>query len=327
MAQHYPTKILLADFELNTAANGVYQKISFRSVYVNTSSENFSFCKSNGVWELRDNADTICQAVEGPEEGRPLHEITRWCNITGGFPRPIKMTITPCKTPHDPPELQPYLATETMCRSEGSFYVSTRGGESEPLLITHAHASQDYVFTEANFATVFSGKDAIDACKAIILQFQQAPALRGAIQLRDNLQAQLATLKTAKNTNFPEIARVGVAFKPAVAACKQLAEAEEYDTVTVLGAKLKELKALDVSSLPPPGCSPPAYVTYYTDPDPRSSNSATSSLCSSPRHPTRGQRLSAGMHWSGNTRLCWLRSPILKPWGMWARHAKQPSPR
>jgi hypothetical protein len=114
-------------------------------------------------------------------------------------------------------------------------------------------------------------------CDSIITQVAHVPTLREAIQQRDELQWELAALDAAK-TNFREIARVGTAHRAAVAAvlqqplaeedyltlsdrhtalvqkltttCEELADAEDYDAVTVLGDKLNELKALDVSALP-----------------------------------------------------------------------------
>jgi formyltetrahydrofolate synthetase len=114
-------------------------------------------------------------------------------------------------------------------------------------------------------------------CYAIITQFSHAPAVRAAVQQRDELQREFTALNAAK-ANFKEIARVGTAHKAAVttvskqwpaeedyltladrhaallqkltAVCKELVDAEDYETVTVIGAQLKELKALDASSLP-----------------------------------------------------------------------------
>jgi hypothetical protein len=114
-------------------------------------------------------------------------------------------------------------------------------------------------------------------CDTVHTHFAHMPALRDAIQQRDELQRELNVLNTAK-TNFREIARGGNAHRAAVAAvlqqplseedyltlaerhaalvqkltarCEELADAEEYDAVTVLGDKLNELKALDVSALP-----------------------------------------------------------------------------
>jgi hypothetical protein len=114
-------------------------------------------------------------------------------------------------------------------------------------------------------------------CDAVIAQFSHAPAVRAAVQQRDELQREFTALNAAK-TNFKEIARLGTAHKAAVAAvgkqrlsekfyltlagrhaalmqqvtamCMKLADAEEFDTVQVLGAKLQKLKALDVSALP-----------------------------------------------------------------------------
>jgi hypothetical protein len=114
-------------------------------------------------------------------------------------------------------------------------------------------------------------------CDSVIAQFVDAPALRDAIQQRGELHSALTALNAAK-TNFREIARVGTAHKAAVAAvlqqplaeedyltladrhaelvqkltatCEELADAEDYDAVAVLGDKLNELKALDGTALP-----------------------------------------------------------------------------
>jgi formyltetrahydrofolate synthetase len=115
-------------------------------------------------------------------------------------------------------------------------------------------------------------------CDAVVSQFAHVPALRDAVQQRDGLQREFTALNAAK-TNFKEIVRAGTAHKAAIAAvlqlplseedylmladrhaalvhkmtavCKELVEAEDFDTVTQLGAKLKQLKALEVTSLPP----------------------------------------------------------------------------
>jgi Skp family chaperone for outer membrane proteins len=128
--------------------------------------------------------------------------------------------------------------------------------------------------------------DAIDSvlvseCEAVTTQLAYVPTLRDAIQQRDELQRELTALSTAQ-TNFKEIARVGTTHKAAVAAvlqqplieedyltladrhaalvqkltttCEELAEAEDYDAVILLGDKLNELKALDVATLPSSHC-------------------------------------------------------------------------
>jgi cell fate (sporulation/competence/biofilm development) regulator YlbF (YheA/YmcA/DUF963 family) len=122
-------------------------------------------------------------------------------------------------------------------------------------------------------------------------------ALRDAIQHRDELQREFTALNAAK-TNFKEIARVGTAHKAAVAAVVQLpmsekdcltlfgrhaalvqkvkasgiemADAGEFDVVELLGAKLEELKVLDVSPLPQSSIpllpAPPAITRVTTNP-------------------------------------------------------------
>jgi formyltetrahydrofolate synthetase len=114
-------------------------------------------------------------------------------------------------------------------------------------------------------------------CQTVIAQFAHVPALRAAVQQRDELQREFTAPNAAK-TNFKEIARLGTAHKAAAAAvlqerlseedyltladrhaalvqkltavCKELVDAEDYETVTVIGAQLKQLNALDASSLP-----------------------------------------------------------------------------
>jgi hypothetical protein len=121
-------------------------------------------------------------------------------------------------------------------------------------------------------------------CDAVIAQFAHVPALRDAIQQRDQLHKEFAALNAAK-TNFMEIARVGTAHKAAIAAvlqlplpeenyltlagryealvqkvtatCAELADAGEFDALVVLAAKLEELKALDISSLAHTGDNDP----------------------------------------------------------------------
>jgi phage host-nuclease inhibitor protein Gam len=114
-------------------------------------------------------------------------------------------------------------------------------------------------------------------CGTVIAQFAHVPALRDAIQQRDELQRELATLDTA---DAEEIARVGTAHKAAIAAVLQqslseddyltlssrhaalvqevtvmgleMADTGEFDAVELLGAKLNVLRKLDVSALPQP---------------------------------------------------------------------------
>jgi hypothetical protein len=114
-------------------------------------------------------------------------------------------------------------------------------------------------------------------CDAVLTRFAHVPALRNAIQHRIELQKEFAALKAAK-TNFKEIARVGTTYRAAVAAvlkqplsedgyttlviqyaalvtkvkdtCIKLAEAEEFDALELLGAKLAALRGLKVPALP-----------------------------------------------------------------------------
>jgi hypothetical protein len=117
----------------------------------------------------------------------------------------------------------------------------------------------------------------LSECDTIIKEVKSAPCLRDAIQRRNELKGELAALNAAK-TPFKMMAGVGTAHKAAVAAvlqqplseedyltlagrhesllrkvretCKQLADAENHDALATLGAKLDELEALDVSTLP-----------------------------------------------------------------------------
>jgi hypothetical protein len=125
------------------------------------------------------------------------------------------------------------------------------------------------------------GSVLVGECDTVVSQFVHVPAFRDAIRQRDELQRELAALNAAK-TNFREIARVGTAHRAAVAAvlqqalseedyltladrhaalvqkvtttCEELADAEDYDAVILLGDKLNELKALDVTTLPSSHC-------------------------------------------------------------------------
>jgi hypothetical protein len=113
-------------------------------------------------------------------------------------------------------------------------------------------------------------------CDIITDQFTHAPALREAIQRRDQLQGEFTAL-LAVATNFAEVAGVGRALKTAGAAvlqqplseegyltlasrctalkdqveavCEVLDAAENYSALELLGEKFEELNALDVSSL------------------------------------------------------------------------------
>jgi hypothetical protein len=134
-------------------------------------------------------------------------------------------------------------------------------------------------------------------CDPVITQFAHVPALRDAIQQRDQLHKEFAALNAAK-TNFMEIAMVGTAHKAAIAAvlqlplseedyltlagryealvqkvtatCAELADAGEFDALVVLAAKLEELKALDVSTLAHTGdndpMQPPATAAANSSP-------------------------------------------------------------
>jgi hypothetical protein len=116
----------------------------------------------------------------------------------------------------------------------------------------------------------------VGECDTIITQFAHMPALRDAVQQRDELQRELRALQAAEN--FKGVVSVGKALKEVsaavaqhplseedyltladrheslvrrvVATCAELSDAGEFDALEALAAKLEELKALDVSALP-----------------------------------------------------------------------------
>jgi DNA repair exonuclease SbcCD ATPase subunit len=117
----------------------------------------------------------------------------------------------------------------------------------------------------------------VSECDTVIAQFTHVPALRDAIQQRDQLQTEFAALKASK-TDFAASVRVGRTFKASqgavlqlplseedyltmagrhaaltqkmTALCERLLENEDLDALETLATKLGELKALDVSALP-----------------------------------------------------------------------------
>jgi hypothetical protein len=117
----------------------------------------------------------------------------------------------------------------------------------------------------------------VDECDTVIGQFAHVPALWDAIQLRDGLEAQLEAVERIGD-DYELIGTLGeqlltlrqkVAEQPlseedyvtladrhellvqkVINTCATLARAKAYADVKLLGAKLKELKALDVSALP-----------------------------------------------------------------------------
>jgi hypothetical protein len=114
-------------------------------------------------------------------------------------------------------------------------------------------------------------------CDTVIAQFAHVPALRDAIQQRDQLQSEFAALKASK-TDFAASVKVGRELKALQEAilqlplpeedyltmagrhaalvhkmtvlCERLLENEDLDALDTVAAKLEELKALDVSALP-----------------------------------------------------------------------------
>jgi hypothetical protein len=113
-------------------------------------------------------------------------------------------------------------------------------------------------------------------CDTIIIQFAHVPALRVALRQRDELQAQLEAaeqgddfvlvgslgeqlgalmLKVTEQPLSEEgylalFGRHAALVQKVTEVCRELTKAKAYAEVKVLGAKLQELKALDVSALP-----------------------------------------------------------------------------
>jgi DNA repair exonuclease SbcCD ATPase subunit len=113
-------------------------------------------------------------------------------------------------------------------------------------------------------------------CDAVITQFGHVPALRNAIQHRDELQAQLEAAETgddfvlvgtlgeqldALNLKVVEqplseedyltmFERHAALVQKVTDTCRELTKSRAYAEVKTLGVKLQELKALDVSALP-----------------------------------------------------------------------------
>jgi hypothetical protein len=155
----------------------------------------------------------------------------------------------------------------------------------------------------ANLKTVMPLVALVDECDTVIGQFAHVPALRDAIQLRDGQEAQLevaekigedyeliGTLGEQLLTLRQKVAeqplseedyltladRHEVLVQKVTNTCATLARAKAYADVKLLGAKLKELKALDVSALPQSwandpeegeddGANDPVYVPSATD--------------------------------------------------------------
>jgi hypothetical protein len=165
----------------------------------------------------------------------------------------------------------------------------------------------------ANLTTGLPLAALVDECDTVIGQFAHVASLKDAIHLRDGQEAQLeaaerigddyeliGTLgeqlltlrqKVAEQPlseeDYPTLAdRHEVLVQKVINTCATLARAKAYADVKLLGAKLKELKALDVSALPqswandpvqppaPPttveegeddGANDPVYVSSATD--------------------------------------------------------------
>jgi hypothetical protein len=129
----------------------------------------------------------------------------------------------------------------------------------------------------ANLKTGLPLAALVDECDAVVTQFAHVASLKDAIQLRDGLEAQLevaekigddyeliGTLGEQLLTLRQKVAeqplseedyltladRHEVLVQKVTNTCATLARAKAYADVKLLGAKLKELKALDVSALP-----------------------------------------------------------------------------
>jgi DNA repair exonuclease SbcCD ATPase subunit len=117
----------------------------------------------------------------------------------------------------------------------------------------------------------------VSECDIVIAQRAHVPALRDAIQQRDQLQAEFAALKASKS-DFAASVKVGRELKALQEAilqlplseedyltmadryaalvqkmtvlCERLLENEDLDALEGLASKLEELQALDVSALP-----------------------------------------------------------------------------
>jgi uncharacterized coiled-coil protein SlyX len=117
----------------------------------------------------------------------------------------------------------------------------------------------------------------VSECDTVIAQFTHVPALRDAVQQRDQLQSEFAALKAFK-TDFAASVRVGRELKASqeavlqlplseedyltltdrhaalvqtmTALCERLLENEDLDALEGLATKLGELKVLNVSALP-----------------------------------------------------------------------------
>jgi hypothetical protein len=136
----------------------------------------------------------------------------------------------------------------------------------------------------------------VGECDSIMAQFAHVPALRDAIQQRDELQAQLEAAE--EGDDFVLVGSLGeeldalnlksdeqplseedyltmfdrhVALVQKVTeTCRELTKAKVYAEVKLLGAKLQELKALDVFVLP---------QSWASDPELPPARPAPSTLC------------------------------------------------
>jgi hypothetical protein len=116
----------------------------------------------------------------------------------------------------------------------------------------------------------------VEECNTIIAEFTHVPALRDAIQQRDELQRKLRAL--AASENFRSVVSVGKGLQAVMAVvaqqplsekdyltltdrfealvqkvtvvCRDLTVAEDYDSLDTLATKLEELRVLEASALP-----------------------------------------------------------------------------
>jgi myosin heavy subunit len=139
----------------------------------------------------------------------------------------------------------------------------------------------------AHLAADLSRAALMSECDTIITQFAHVPLLMDALQQRDELQAQLEAAELAgddyellgKRGVQLETLKVKVAQLPlceeshatladrhqalvrkVTAACEALARTKAYAELGFLGAKLNELRGLDVSALPPPWANDPVLL-------------------------------------------------------------------
>jgi regulator of replication initiation timing len=139
----------------------------------------------------------------------------------------------------------------------------------------------------AHLAADLSRAALMSECDTIITQFAHVPLLMDALQQRDELQAQLeaaelagddyellgkrgvqletlkvkvAQLPLCEESHATLADRHNVLVQKVTAACEALARTKAYAELEFLGAKLNELRGLDVSALPPPWANDPVLL-------------------------------------------------------------------